>query len=356
MTTGQTSARRSGSATKPGPAAALARGVALVAVRERGGGQEQAAQMLCRAINLSTSMPAQALNLLEAAQASGGLLKIVAQVLARRAPNAIHLIAPFLAGRLRCKSVVVFQGNGFFLIPWLHRRGHRVIAVCDAPQRPRGGLFGLREQALVPLMRRADVVVRTFDFRGPLSDAPIVPNILANFPAAPRPFQRAPIRRLLYVGRLEANKGLPAFLKLAEQLPELEFHVFGAGRFEGAVRKAEARLANLTYHGFSRTWLDSAEGACLLGCAPTEGCWTAGREALLHGIPLLFIPSVGGGPQLYARVTDKAVETPTLARADVLAAIARVERAAAASREPLEALWREHQPDRLAQAFASLCE
>ncbi len=133
------------------------------------------------------------------------------------------------------------------------------------------------------------------------------------------------------------------------------FHVFGVGRLEAAARHAESRLPNLRYHGFSQDWRDGAPGACLLGCAPAEGCWTAGRESLLHGIPLVFIPSVSGGPQLYARVTDKAVEAATLERGDVLAAIEKLDRAIAVNPDPLHALWEAHEPSRLAEAFTSLC-
>lgn len=331
------------------------RTVTIITVRERGGGQEQAGLMLGAALS-ETGLSVQRLPLIETARAAGGWLRAAADLAERRAPNAAYALAPFLSRRITGRTAVVFQGNGFFLIPMLRWLGRRVIAVSDAPPRPVGGLAGLRERAYGPLLRRAHAVVRTFDFPTPVTGSPVIPNILASFPSAARPFTPGPIARLLYVGRLEANKGLPAFLALAAAVPELGFEVYGAGALEAAVRVAAARLPNLRHHGHSRAWLDEPSGAVLVGCAPTEGCWTAGREALLHGIPLMFVPSTAGGPQVYAGLTDKAVEVAALSREAVLAAVRRLEAAIAADSAPLQDLWEQSRPERIARAFAALCD
>jgi hypothetical protein len=333
--------------------AALEPGVTVLSARRLGGGQEQAARMLADALGSAMAQPVELTPVLETARAQGPLTGSVASIAARLSTNAVFALAPLLREILRRRTIVLFQGNALFLAPWLRGRGHRIIAVCDAPRRDVGGLAGFRERRLFRLLSHADVVVRTFDFAGPFSGGPVIANILPAFPPAPRPFTPGPIERLLFVGRLEPDKGFDAFLDLAARMPQRAFHVYGEGRLRAMMERRA--LPNVVAHGQSRGWLDAPGGACLLGCAPAEACWTAGREALLHGIPLVFRPSPTGGPQAYARQTDKAQAAEELTPAAVGAALDRLEAALAADAEPLVQLWQASDPSRLAALFAQLC-
>jgi glycosyltransferase involved in cell wall biosynthesis len=312
---------------------------------------------LWRTLSGCCAEPVQLLALREELATSNFLLRVLGRGLGAWRISALHLLFPLLLGRLRYRSVMLYQGPAFVHIPLLRLLGYRVLAICDAPPRmATRGLAGWWERTMPAFVRRASVVVRTYDFDAPYPPGPVVPDILEPFPQAPAAFSGVRIRRLLYVGRLQPEKGLLDLLRLAGEMPEYEFVVYGAGPLEPVVREACSRLGNLDYKGFSRAWREeSRAGACLIGCAPAEASWTTGKEALLIGLPLLFVSSITGAPQRYRAYTGMAREVASLERALVLEAIERLNAAPPADRAPVWSLWEQNRPERLASAFADLC-
>jgi glycosyltransferase involved in cell wall biosynthesis len=66
---------------------------------------------------------------------------------------------------------------------------------------------------------------------------------------------------VLFFGRLNIERGLPEFLMIAEELPQLRFAVAGSGPLDNSVAKAAARLDNIRFLGFVG---DSAEKLAIL--------------------------------------------------------------------------------------------
>ena len=299
--------------------------------------------------------PVELLDLSAAIESLAPPWRALARILERVSVNLNYAAVPLLRGRLGHRSVILYQSLGFFLIPMLRRAGYRVIAVCDAPPRPGRGVRGLRERLMPRLLRQATQVVRVFDFPWAGAGSSVAPNIIPCFPVAPRPYGAEPIRSLLFVGRLQPEKGLIAFLDIAQAMPDLEFVVFGVGALEAVVRERAAAHGNIHYRGYSTAWWDECgAGACLVGACPTEASWTAAREALLHGVPALTIPSPTGGPQSYKAYSDKIEVVDALTPATVRAALARLEEALRADPSAEDRLWQECRPERIAQVFASL--
>ena len=327
-------------------------GACILIAQSEGGGQEQAARMLHALLRARGVVPVEIVALSEAAEAASPPLRGVARLLKRRSVNLLYALCPFLLRGGAPGTVVLFQGLGFLLAPYLRARGYRVIAICDAPPRRMKGLAGLRERALLPSLRFASAVARTFDFASPYP-GPVLPNPIPDFPQAPRAFSPGPVRRLLYVGRLAEEKGLRAFLGLARDVPELEFVVYGAGPLAPLAQAAAHTISNLRLAGYSRAWRAETE-ACLVGCCGVEACWTAGKEGLLNGMPVVFVPSVTGGPQVYPGYSDKAVQVESLARETVREALVRIEAAIGSEAGPVVRLWEENRPERIAATLEAL--
>ncbi|WLQ16641.1 glycosyltransferase family 4 protein [Hahella aquimaris] len=102
--------------------------------------------------------------------------------------------------------------------------------------------------------------------------------------------------RVLFVGRLEQEKGPSLFLDIAARLPETEFHMYGSGSLESSLR-AQAP-DNLTLHGCEpdqqKIWRDAD---ALLITSNTEGLPYAALEAMSRGVAV-FSTAVGDLPQL----------------------------------------------------------
>lgn len=61
---------------------------------------------------------------------------------------------------------------------------------------------------------------------------------------------RAQVERILFVGRLAAEKNLPSFLELAKARPDLQFTIAGDGPLRQMVQRKSKRLNNLDYLGW----------------------------------------------------------------------------------------------------------
>lgn len=122
------------------------------------------------------------------------------------------------------------------------------------------------------------------------------PQILARYDTTPKP--RA--RRLLYLGRIEENKGifllLDAFAALAARYPDLSLIFAGDGTAEEALRGRIAALGMPQVDYLGRLPADevhSAIAAADLVVCPTlttfnEGLALVGFEAAAHGVPTVL--------------------------------------------------------------------
>lgn len=112
--------------------------------------------------------------------------------------------------------------------------------------------------------------------------------------------ERARVRNILYLGRIERNKGifmlLSAFRELKEQFPEIELTFAGSGSGDGELHNeiAEANVSGLRFIGRldSDAVHEAISHADLLVCPTTsgfnEGLALVGFEAAAHGIPTLL--------------------------------------------------------------------
>ncbi len=166
--------------------------------------------------------------------------------------------------------------------------------------------LGLRARAL----RKAHSLVSTSQecalqvasIGGPTGERSFVeiPQILPNFfPADLTPAPRA--RRVLFLGRIEANKGvfdlLGAFASVAAENPEITLDIAGTGSADSALSQEIARLPcsdRITVHGLldAKGVHHRLASADLLVC-PTRSDFAEGLalvvlEAAVHGVPTLL--------------------------------------------------------------------
>jgi len=131
-----------------------------------------------------------------------------------------------------------------------------------------------------------------------------IPQVLpAFFPATLAPAPTA--RRLLYLGRIEADKGvfdlLGAFTALAKGHPDLTLDIAGTGSADAALSAAIAASPvrdRISFHGLlpARGVHDRLDAADLLIC-PTRTTFAEGLalvvvEAAVHGVPTLLSSNV----------------------------------------------------------------
>ncbi len=119
----------------------------------------------------------------------------------------------------------------------------------------------------------------------------------------PRDFIDAPIaardgglRRVLFLGRLAAEKRVGTLIEAAERLPELSFRIAGEGPMRRAVEAAAARLPNLDYLGWIsrgdvRGLLDDSD--LLVLPSQVEAFGTVALEAMARGVSTLVSPGSG---------------------------------------------------------------
>lgn len=202
--------------------------------------------------------------------------------------------------------------------PWLIRNlpnAKRIVLTahnCFWPMGNRPGTLRarLKLHALSRALRRVDVAVNTSGecavqvaaLGGPTGARSFTetPQVLEAF--FPPLLEEQPLaRRLLYLGRIEANKGvfdlLGAFAALAKDRPNLELGFAGAGSGEIALKSAIAGSGHsdrVTMHGLlpSMAVHNLLDQSDLLIC-PTrsdfaEGLALVAIEAAVHGVPTLL--------------------------------------------------------------------
>jgi glycosyltransferase involved in cell wall biosynthesis len=64
-----------------------------------------------------------------------------------------------------------------------------------------------------------------------------------------RPLSRKERRGILFVGRLDAQKGVRTVIETAARLPDIPFEVIGSGPEEADVQRAASSIPNLSYLG-----------------------------------------------------------------------------------------------------------
>lgn len=124
----------------------------------------------------------------------------------------------------------------------------------------------------------------------------------ARFDAAPEP-RSGPVQRILFVGRLAAEKRIDRLLDAAEKRPELSFSFAGRGPLTDAVIEADERLDNVHHLG----WVERdriptllAEHDALVLPSDVESFGTVALEAVASARPALVSRHCGIGewPQL----------------------------------------------------------
>jgi len=105
-----------------------------------------------------------------------------------------------------------------------------------------------------------------------------------------------PLRRLVFVGRLAAEKRVDAIIAAAEARPGITFAIAGDGPLRGQVERAAGALPNLEYCGWLdrgriRQAIDDADGLVLPSSVEAFG--TVALEALARGRPAVVSHACG---------------------------------------------------------------
>lgn len=114
--------------------------------------------------------------------------------------------------------------------------------------RSHGFLFRRAQQVLANSNAMLDLAHRM----GALETGLIGTPIAANFVDKPRTEHTGNFQKLLFAGRLAAEKNLDAILEAAARCPQMRFSIAGDGPMRAKVAEAAERLNNLHYLG----WLD----------------------------------------------------------------------------------------------------
>ena len=120
--------------------------------------------------------------------------------------------------------------------------------------------------------------------------------VARDFLETPASQQRDPIRKILFLGRLAAEKNIPDLLNSVEQLPELEFQIAGDGPMREQVVAKAGVLPNLNYLG----WIDRVQARDLIDASDllvlpshTESFGTVALEAMARQRLVLVSPNCG---------------------------------------------------------------
>ena len=165
---------------------------------------------------------------------------------------------------------------------------------------------------------------------------------------------------VLYLGRLEVEKGPQILIEAARRLPGIPFYVAGSGRLEAVLRARAADLGNVRWLGhLDRAAAQAALRAARLVALPST-CHDVAPLALLEafasGKPVVA-SAVGGLPELVREgetgrlVPPNDAEALAAAIADLHAAPARAAELGRAARRYVE---RHHDPERHYQALLAI--
>ncbi|MEX0607531.1 MAG: glycosyltransferase, partial [Halofilum sp. (in: g-proteobacteria)] len=183
--------------------------------------------------------------------------------------------------------------------------------------------------AISPRMQALAVAAGRADSR--LLSTQLAPDFIQAPVTAPAPR----LERILYVGRLAAEKRIARIIEAAERLPQRQFRVAGDGPLRGAVERAAVRLNNLEYLGWLprdgvRDALDAHD--LLLLPSAVEAFGTVVLEALARGRIALASAGCGihGWPELAAGVYRFEEDEHPARAIERLAALPGLERRRAA--------------------------
>ena len=160
-----------------------------------------------------------------------------------------------------------------------------------------------------------------------------IPKMFISTPLAPPVSE---VKRVLYAGRLAAEKNLPAVIEAAGALPHLQFAIAGDGPCRAEVEAAAASLPNLQYLGWlgREAMLTEIDASDLLVLpSHVESFGTIAMEAMARSRPVLVSAQCGINewqqlaPGLFRMGQDDSAAT-AIARVaaldkDILAAKAR---------------------------------
>ena len=108
---------------------------------------------------------------------------------------------------------------------------------------------------------------------------------------------------LLYVGKQLRAKGLDTLFGAAAQLPDVTFHVCGAGPYETQTRRQAGQLPNLRYHGYvsddELAQLRRESTAAVVPSIWMENSPLTIYESFAVGLPVIG-SDIGGIPELVA--------------------------------------------------------
>ena len=148
-------------------------------------------------------------------------------------------------------------------------------------------------------------------------DATALPCFIEPAPGDPRPFSDR--RGAVFVGRLDAEKGIRDVLGLAERLPSIEVTIAGHGPLQDEVAKAAGRMSNLVFAGsLERTEVLGLLGrarVCLMPSRWQEPGGIAALEAMSVGTPVVAYASGGLAEYVGDAGGGRVVEPDALALA-----------------------------------------
>jgi glycosyltransferase involved in cell wall biosynthesis len=206
-------------------------------------------------------------------------------------PGPYGLLGLYLARRLHIPLVVGFHTH-------FHRLSHlywnRVVGGINRTY------FDVSNHLL---FRSASVVVA--NSRDMLAEAERIgaPSTELIGTPLPRDFVESPpvplqgsIRRVLYAGRLAAEKNVDSVIGAARELPDIEFQVAGDGPLREFVASEAGRLPNLSYLGWlsrdrMRTTLDDSDMLVLPSYVESFG--TVALEAMTRSRIVMVSPGCG---------------------------------------------------------------
>ncbi len=143
-----------------------------------------------------------------------------------------------------------------------------------------------------------DIFAQKFGLTNPSVVIPVPLNISAAYKVAER--TQTP-KSIAFVGRLHNERGLQEFLRIAEVIsensPGLKVLIYGDGPEKGNLEslrdRNSSRLELVLKGSYANLDLEWPEIGVLVSSAPAESYGRAMREALIHGVPVLAVSSLG---------------------------------------------------------------
>lgn len=163
-------------------------------------------------------------------------------------PGVYGLLGTYLAGRMGVPVLAGFHTSFEHLTDLYWRGSVRGWAIRKYFERSNAYLFKNASSVLVNSSAMVSLSKRLGASSVKLIGTPI-PIAFSHYPL--KPYEGA-FRRILYAGRLAAEKNIEAVLQTARFMPELHFTIAGDGPLRFTVEKAAGELLNVNYIG----WLD----------------------------------------------------------------------------------------------------